>query len=369
MCPQTYKSTRKPKAKIMKKTLIGMSLLGIILNPLSAGMLFSPTPETTDTYTLNSNLNGASGPTPINSIDDVITFLESESNYDPAQVSKLGSNIGTVWGIQSGKVFSWTGTDPGAWAEYIVIEDNTTTPATLKLDAVMGSPYQGAPLVENVFAEQIQGSKNVLIDFSVTLADDSSGAGGGASSDKMSTLEIWFKSDPASPQWQECITFVTDSAGGGQTDPNQKAPGNLDQSGGFYAIWDAGTDKPNFQTTTGKIRVLVSYNREEGGGIISGSQWDGYEVQLGATFTANGAMPMIDYPNTAVDFVNAVHQQNLARVGSHNHEGTFFPVYQLSSLQIQNLTGSSGIPDGKYAFGEVLDPVHNTLSPKLIPVN
>ena len=62
----------------MKKTLIGMSLLGIVLNPLSAGQIYSHTPDPTDTYNLNSSLNGAGGVTAINSIDDALSFFESE---------------------------------------------------------------------------------------------------------------------------------------------------------------------------------------------------------------------------------------------------------------------------------------------------
>ena len=115
---------------------------------------------------MNSSLNGAGGVTAINSIDDALSFFESEHNYDPAAVMKTHSNIGTVWGLDENKVFSWTGTNPGAWAEYIVVEDNSTTPSTIKLDAVIGSDYQGAPLVENVHAEQIPGTKSVMIDFS-----------------------------------------------------------------------------------------------------------------------------------------------------------------------------------------------------------
>ena len=120
--------------------------------------------------------------------------------------------------------------DPGAMADYIVVEDNSTTPSTIKLDTVMGSDYQGAPLVENVYAEQIPGSKNVMIDFSVLLASDS--AGGAGSSDKPSYIEFWFKSDPTSPQWEECQTFVENSDAG-PSDPNQKNAGTLDISGIF----------------------------------------------------------------------------------------------------------------------------------------
>lgn len=349
----------------MKKILIGVSLLGIIFNPLSAGQLYSPTPEPTDTYNLNSSLNGAAGVIAINSIDDALYFLESEHNYDPAAVGKTHSNIGNVWTLDNSKVFSWTGTDPGFVAEYIVVEDNSTTPSSFKLDAVMGSDYQGAPLVENVYAEQIAGSKNVRIDFSVLLASDLTGGAGPA--EKASYIEFWFKSDPTSPQWEECQTFVVNSEGG-PSDPNQKNRGSLDSSGEFYATWDAGTDKPNFKTDSGKIRVLVSYNRMVDGTNVSGSQWDGYEVDMGPTFSRVEAEPMIDYPQAATEFSIYAHQQNLSRVGSYNHLGKILPVFQLTSTQLSDLSGTGGIPDGKFAFGEVENDF-GTQSPKFIPVN
>ena len=101
---------------------------------------------------------------------------------------------------------------------------------------------------------------------------------------------------------------------------------------------------------------------------VSGSQWDGYEVDMGPTFSRVEADPMIDYPQPATEFFIYVNQQNLSRVGSYNHLGKILPVFQLNSAQLNDLTGTGVIPDGKFAFGEVENDF-GTQSPKFIPVN
>ena len=40
----------------MKNILFSMSLLGILINPLTAGDLWTLTPENTDSYIINNNL-------------------------------------------------------------------------------------------------------------------------------------------------------------------------------------------------------------------------------------------------------------------------------------------------------------------------
>ena len=82
---------------------------------------------------------------------------------------------------------------------------------------------------------------------------------------------------------------------------NQKQPGAINESGQFYAIWKAGDQKPNFQTSTGKIRVMVTYDHEDPnnpGSTIQGSGWDGYEAENGPTFTLNAGDPMLPYSNS-----------------------------------------------------------------------
>lgn len=350
-----------------------MSLLGILLNPLSAGMLFTLTPDPTDSYTINNPLpNGVTA----TSVQDVNNWLDTEYTNDPAGVMKQDISLGRLWSFGGGKLVSWTTltTDPtdGYYQDYLVVENNSTTPSTFKFERVVGSPYAGAPLVSGVYAQQEPGTKDVRIDFSLVLA--SSDPNDPAMGDKPSWLEFWFKSDPSSPQWEACHLFETaDGAPGGGVG-NQKQPGAINQSGGFYAIWKAGEQKPNFQTSTGKIRVMVTYDHEDpnnpgGGTIIQGSQWDGYEAANGPTFTLDGGNPMITYSNPEYMFFQEIDTNNIARAGSLNYNGNLYPVFQLTSVMLQNLTGTVGIPDGKYAFGMAASAPGSPESLHIIPVN
>ena len=195
--------------------------------------------------------------------------------------------------------------------------------------------------------------------------------------EEQSYLEFWFKSDPSSPQWEECDMF--ESAGGAPGTPggNQKQPGAINESGGFFAIWKAGDQKPNFQTSTGKIRVMVTYNHEDPnnpGSTIYGSQWDGFEVENAPMYVAHSTNnTLIDY-NPAGDpltefrmWVNDPTQNHISRIGSFENNGEKNPVYQLSENDILSLTGSAGQTPGKYAFGLVDNPPYGPTY-KLIPV-
>lgn len=346
-----------------------MSLLGILLNPLSAGMLFTLTPDPSDSYSINNPLpNGVTA----TSVQDVNAWLFDENSNDPAGVELNDENIGPTWRFNGTKLVNWTTltTDPlsGGISVFVVTEDNSTNPSTFKFEGIIGNPYEGAPLVSNVYAQQVAGSKNVLIDFSLLLQSDDSGT----PSDKASHLEFWFKSNPSSLQWEVCHLFETAGGAPGGGVGNQKEPGAINESGGFYAIWKAGEQKPNFQTSTGKIRVMVTYDHEDPnnpGTIIQGSQWDGYEAANGPTFTLDGGNPMINYNNTENMFFQEIDTNNIARAGSLNYNGNLYPVFQLTSVMLQNLTGTGGIPDGKYAFGGVPDYVGGPVSFKIIPVN
>ena len=356
----------------MKKIIFSISLLGILLNPLSAGYLTTLTPDPSDSYTINNPLpNGVTA----TSVQDVNAWLYDENSNDPAGVELYDENIGRTWRFNGTRLVNWTTltTDPlsgGILGDFVVTEDNSTNPSTFKFEGITGNPYSGAPLVSNVHAQQEAGTKNVVIDFSLVLAhSDPNDPGMG---DKPSFLEFWFKSDPSSPQWEECMMF--ESAGGAPGTPggNQKQPGAINESGGFFAIWKAGNQKPNFQTSTGKIRVMVTYDHEDPnnpGTTIQGSQWDGYEAENGPTFTLNAGNPMIPYSNSENMFFQEIDTNNIARAGSYNHNGNFYPVYHLTSAQLQNLTGTGGIPDGKYAFGMAASAPGSAETLHIIPVN
>ena len=350
-----------------------MSLLGILLNPLSAGEIWSLSDDTTDSYTINNPL--PSGVT-ATSVQDVNAWLYSENSQNPTAVMMFDTNIGRAWAFDGTYLVNWTTltADPagGAYGNFLVVEDNSTNPSTFKFEGLRNDPYTGAPLVSGVYAQQEPGTKDVRIDFSLVLA--SSDPIDPAMGDKPSWLEFWFKSDPSSLQWEVCHLFETaDGAPGGGVG-NQKQPGAINESGEFYAIWKAGEQKPNFQTSTGKIRVMVTYDHEDpnnpgSGMMIQGSQWDGYEAANGPTFTLDGGNPMISYNNDSWMFFQEIDTNNIARAGSLNYNGNFYPVFQLTSVMLQNLTGTVGIPDGKYAFGGVSDYVGGPESLKIIPVN
>ena len=350
-----------------------MSLLGILLNPLSAGDIFSLSDDPTDTYTINNPLpNGVTA----TSVQDVNNWLDFESANDPANLTPpFDTNIGPVWTLNGPKLVLWTilTADPfgaGVYANFIVVEDNSTNPSTFKFEGVRNDPYSGAPLVSDVYAQQEPGSKNVRIEFSLVLAF--SDPNDPAMGDKPSFLEFWFKPDPSSLQWEECHMF--ESAGGAPGSPggNQKERGAINDSGNFYAIWKAGEQKPNFQTSTGKIRVTVTYDAFDPaspGTIIQGSQWDGYEAENGPTFTLDAGNPMIPFTDPEYMFFQVIDTNNITRLGSYNHNGNFYPVYQLTSTQLGTLTNTAVIPDGKYAFGGIADYIGGPESLKIIPVN
>ena len=131
----------------MKNILFSMSLLGILINPLTAGIVYNLTPDPADSYTINNPLpNGVTA----YSINDVLDWLQSEHDINSAEVMKGHSNIGTMWSFSGTKLVDWTtlAINPwgaGAYGDVIVTEDNSTNPSTFKFEGVVGNDYQGAP--------------------------------------------------------------------------------------------------------------------------------------------------------------------------------------------------------------------------------
>ena len=192
------------------------------------------------------------------------------------------------------------------------------------------------------------------IDCFVALGSDAAGGG-----DKPTTVEFWFKGNPSSIQWDQLFTF--ESLGSYQT------PGAI-QAGSMTAIWKAGNEIPNYKTLSGKIRVLLAYDRDEAGMTVTGSGWDGYEAENGPTFIRNNANPMISH-NDQTSFFNMLFDNDIQRIGSYQTTSDLLPVYELTGQMLQDLTGTSGIPDGKYAYGEEEDPnFPGTTSRYIIPV-
>jgi len=281
----------------------------------------------------------------------------------------MPTNLGWTWRMYSSKAEELTDAAAGSlWGieYYKLVEDQSVSPSVFKLDPVEeGDQHQGAPLVLNVKAEQASGTKHVDISAYVVLGEDSPGS----YTDKAAQVEFWFKSDPDAFQWERCVNMPNTYDGYAY-----QGEGAV-QSGQFYAIWDAGTDKPSFKTSTGKIRVLVSYDRtDEFGSPISGSGWDGFEPEKGPTFTASGDAPVnLEVP---MDIFNSFLLANsISRIGSYDYvaNSALFPVYDITNTQFMQIFTTSTPPDsGKYAVGVVFDTggaASGSMSLKLTPVH
>ena len=279
------------------------------------------------------------------------------------------SNLGEILYINEYEIPTYTeasSADVAGIQYYKLVEDQSVSPSVFKLDPVLvGDQHQGAPLVLNVKAEQRSGTKYVDIEAYVVLGTETPHS----YTDKTAEVEFWFKSDPNAFQWERCVSLkanIEGSAGVYQTE-------GAVPSGQFRAIWDAGTDKPSFKTSTGKIRVLVSYDRtDEFGSPISGSGWDGFEPEKGPTFTASGDAPL-DFPHPTDHFDTFLRDNSISRIGSYDYvaNSALFPVYDLTTDHLLGLTGNNHTA-GKYAFGLVFDSggaAGGSMSLKLTPVH
>ena len=344
----------------MKKTLFLMSILGISISPLFGVYLWEKTPQSDDKYTLQPPppLN-----TPFSSYADAEDYLKELRLSNPAAYQSTVTNMGKAWSIdfyQLEQITDATGLNPEPYT-LLLSEDNSSGTTTYVLDRIMegSTPYHGPPLVKHVEAQQVLGTKSVEIQAFVALGQDT----GGGYGDKASRVEFWFKPNAQTIQWQRCFSFSQ------QFDPvtgmQYQTDGSI-QSGSMKAIWDAGMDTPNFSTQTGKIRVLVYYEQDSNGMTRYESGWDGYEAENGRTFTLNAGGQMIQYNQTSQDFTMFINDNNIARIGSYDHQGSLFPVYQFTGQQLALLIGP--YPAGVYAFGEV-DNGGGIIEPKIIPVN
>jgi len=278
--------------------------------------------------------------------------------FSEADLDAITNSNGTATG-RSG-LFAITG------GEWIFNEDTSMheyTASSAKLEPIEDlGDFVGAPLVADVYAQQIPGSKNVTISF--WLQYDTS---------KSSNvyIEVWFRESANEPQWERCMAisgFIDELGWNPATSSHDLVVAHTkSQSGGagwVDTFWDAGTEKPNFKGENCEIRVMAIYPKEDPnspGTFLpaeqQGSGWDGYEVELGDQFVLTGD-PQVnlahpDYgpdPGPANDyFLSYIQQNNIVRQGTANIDGKNFPVYSLTSDDFQAVTGVAGTA-GNYAF-------------------
>ena len=225
---------------------------------------------------------------------------------------------------------------------------------TLKAVEDLGE-YVGAPSVKNVFAHQILGSKDVGIEYFQQF--DSSKA-------TEVYIEVWFREALDSAQWRRCfdLSDLTE-----KTDYNGETVAHTSTYNGSPAwiTWNAGSEIPNFKGDNCTIRVMAIYPKqyEGGGGLLpddqQGSGWDGYDIELGDMFVRTSDTQIdVKHPDYPVEdayaanehFLAYLTQTNIERQGTTLIDGKNFPVFFLTTDDIQQVTGVAGIEAGNYAF-------------------
>jgi len=276
--------------------------------------------------------------------------------FSEADLDAITNSNGTATG-RSG-LFAITGGE-WIWNETSLTQEYTASSAKLEPIEDLGD-FVGAPLVADVYAQQIPGSKNVTISF--WLQYDTS---------KSSNvyIEVWFRESSNEPQWERCMAisnFNTEYGWNHATSTYDLLVAHTQShsSDRVDTTWDAGTEKLNFKGENCEIRVMAIYPKEDPNspGTLSpaeqqGSGWDGYEVELGDQFVLTGdAQVNLAHPDYGPEpflandyFLSYIQQNNIVRQGTANIDGKNFPVYSLTSDDFLAVTGVAGTA-GNYAF-------------------
>jgi hypothetical protein len=253
-------------------------------------------------------------------------------------------------------------------------------PNSAKLEPVIDrGEYSGQPIVANVQARQIPGTKTVGVDFFLQLAADK------ITNDPY--IEMWFRASQSDIQWKRCMAISTAEGAGANLTPkkisewddvtdhtiklgSQGSPEQITE--GFVSLeWDAGQEKPNFKTENAQIRIRVIYSDSE---MKPYPHWDGYEVSLGKMFEIEQGANALEVKDPSLDpsdpgyfskntqfFDNYVLSNSISRAGTYeitHEDGTAsLHVLSLSANDIQFLTGTSEqggtfFPDQEETTGE-----------------
>ena len=337
----------------IKKILLILSMLGLVSS------LFSQSPGTSNkSYKLTDDegdsITAIEDPSASGTIIGSSQFGEIHE-YSESELDAITQFNGTTAG-RSG-LFAITG---GEWTLNETTFTHEYTASSAKLEPVedLGN-FVGAPLVADVHAEQVAGTKNVSIGFWLQFDEQKS---------SNVYIEVWFRESSNEPQWERCMEIgesLTKKFGyNPETYANDLLVAHTKPGTGWvWSEWDAGTEKPNFKGNDCQIRVMAIYPKENpnsSGTYLSeeeqGSGWDGYEVELGDKFVRTSD-PQVDvknpdYPDVFSSndyFLAHIEQNNITRQGTAIIDGKNFPVYSLSADDFQAVTGIAGTA-GNYAF-------------------
>ena len=337
----------------MKKLSLSLLLAVLLVSPAFAGKLFELTSDLNDSIVAAvdpHNLPEGQWPEHLgdSQFGAVFNFTSEQISYITSGAVADRQGLFAISGgerIENG-VDEWGNPK---W-EYV--------PNSAKLEPVIDrGEYSGQPIVANVQARQIPGTKTVGVDFFLQLA-----------ADKITNhpyIEMWFRASQSDIQWKRCMKISTVEGAGANLTPIKISEWDdvTDhtisfgyQTEGFVSLeWDAGQEKPNFKTENAQIRIRVIYSET---GDKPYPHWDGYEVSLGKMFEIDqGANalevkdPSLDPSDTSYyslnwDFFNNYMQSNsISRAGTyeftHEYGTESLPVFSLSANDIQILTGTS----------------------------
>ena len=144
-----------------------------------------------------------------------------------------------------------------------------------------------APQVLNVNANQVDGTKDVLIEFEITNKIDYSGD---------LNVEVWYRTSPDQTQWERAMSLwesadfvlpaneelIAGADGEEWVRYSHRIPRGGDVAEARSIYWKAGDDAHDVKTDQAQVRVIVFYTKEgpEGAAATPKDQvsgWDGFD--------------------------------------------------------------------------------------------
>ena len=341
-----------------------LSMLGLVSN------LFSQSPGTSNkSYKLTDDEGDS-----IIAVEDPRTLGTWVGDSQFGEIKQYTeSELDTITkfnGSASGRsgLFAITGGE-WIWNETSATEEYTASTAKLEPVEDLGD-FAGVPLVADVHAKQIPGSKNVEVSF--WLQFDSS------KSNEV-YIEVWFRESSSELQWERCMeidkgehsyTLTKKFGYNPETYANDLLVAHTRSGSGWVSFeWDAGTEKSNFKGNDCQIRVMAIYPKEDPnspGTFLpeeqQGSEWDGFERESAPIFVFdNNSNPLGINAQGAPEYdfvVNYASSNSIPRIGSllieNNTDSFYIPVWNFTGSQVEEITGIAGSPAGNYSVVEII---------------
>jgi len=148
----------------------------------------------------------------------------------------------------------------------------------LPIIGICSSLFAQAPKVENVNANQKEGTKFVIIKADISGKEDPGGAFGGS----MMFFEVWFKQSAAETTWQKVsnLSEMANEFDDPSTASEIAANESDDGFGGFQKVsyhlngvgsaltskvfvWNAGAESSEFQSSDAVIKIIAFYPKQD----------------------------------------------------------------------------------------------------------